>query len=67
MSVRYPSNVQLEQHEAEAVNRILIARWLGITPAAVDAMPESDVHDVREVMWAQDALQRAEKEDRGRN
>lgn len=50
---KFPDQVFLDPDEAYRVNRVRIARYYGITPAAVDAMSEQDVQDTMEIMWAE--------------
>jgi hypothetical protein len=38
--------------EIHRINRIRMAKWLGVTPGEIDAMPASDVEDLQAVMWA---------------
>lgn len=52
MARLFPKQVTLDADEVQRINRIRIAKWLHITPGAVDAMPASDVDDVIQVMWA---------------
>lgn len=55
--------MQLEEDEVWRVNRVRIAKYYGITPAQVDAMPYGDLLDTMQVMWAeeQEAAERREK------
>ena len=53
MARKFPSQVQLDAGEVYRINRIRVARYLHITPAEVDAMPQSDFADVCEYFWAE--------------
>jgi hypothetical protein len=53
MARKFPSQVRLDADEVYRINRIRVARYLHITPADVDAMPQSDYVDVCETMWAE--------------
>ena len=52
MARKFPKQVLLDADEIERVNRVRVAKWLGVTPAEVDAMPQADYDDVSSVMWA---------------
>jgi hypothetical protein len=53
MARKFPSQVRLDADEVYRINRIRVARYLHITPAAVDAMPQSHYADVCEYLWAE--------------
>ena len=48
----FPKQVFLDPEEVARIIRVRIAKWLHITPGAVDAMPAGDVEDVMQIMWA---------------
>jgi hypothetical protein len=52
MKRKFPKQVMLDPDEVERVNRVRIARWMGIPPALVDEMSAQDVEDILEIMWA---------------
>lgn len=56
MASKYKDNVILDPEEVYRINRIAIAKYYGITPQEVDDMPQSDVDDTLQVMWAENAL-----------
>lgn len=52
MARKFPKQVVLDADEVTRLNRIRVAKWLGVTPSAVDEMPAEDVEDIFQVMWA---------------
>lgn len=46
----------LDPEEVWRINRIVVAEFLGIEPARVDAMPQADIDDVLGLLWARQQL-----------
>lgn len=56
MKSRYNDTVLLEPDEVYRINRVKVAKYYGIKPQEVDDMPQSDVDDTLQVMWAEHAI-----------
>jgi hypothetical protein len=52
MRRKFPSQVLFDADEVQRINRVRVAKWLGVTPGTVDTMPAADVEDVMQIMWA---------------
>lgn len=52
MATKFPSQVTLDPDEVYRVNRIRIAEHFHKLPHEIDALPQSDVEDILNVMWA---------------
>lgn len=57
MATKFPSQVTLDADEVYRVNRIRIAEHFHKFPHEVDALPQSDVDDILELMWCDAQLQ----------
>ena len=54
MHRKFPKQIIFDEDEVWRINRIRIAKWLGVKPDEIDRMPASDVEDIMEIMWADD-------------
>jgi hypothetical protein len=52
MHRKFPKQVSFDPDEVYRINRIRMAKWLGVTPGQVDSMPAADIDDVLNIMWA---------------
>lgn len=52
MGRKFPKQVLFDADEVYRINRVRMAKWLGVTPGQVDSMPAGDVEDVMQIMWA---------------
>lgn len=52
MGRKFPKQVRFDADEVYRINRVRIAKWLGVTPGMIDQMPAADVEDVMQIMWA---------------
>lgn len=53
MKRKFPAQVTLEADEVYRSNRVKIARYYGVIPTMVDTMPQSDIDDTLNVIWAE--------------